>query len=30
MDIFAYAPDSAGAQAYRLLTMELLSKGFFQ
>lgn len=30
MDIFAYAADSAGAQAYRLLTMELLSKGFFQ
>jgi chromosome partitioning protein len=30
MDIFAYAPDSAGAQAYRMLTMELLSKGFFQ
>jgi chromosome partitioning protein len=30
MDIFAYAADSAGAQAYRMLTMELLSKGFFQ
>jgi chromosome partitioning protein len=30
MDIFAYAADSAGAHAYRLLTMELLSKGFFQ
>jgi chromosome partitioning protein len=30
MDIFTYAPDSTGAQAYRLLTMELLSKGFFQ
>jgi len=30
MDIFSYAPDSAGAHAYRLLTMELLSKGFFQ
>ncbi len=30
MDIFAYAPDSAGAHDYRLLTMELLSKGFFQ
>jgi len=30
MDIFAYAPDSPGAHAYRMLTMELLSKGFFQ
>lgn len=30
MDIFNYAPDSAGAHAYRMLTMELLSKGFFQ
>lgn len=30
MDIFAYAPESHGAQAYRMLTMELLSKGFFQ
>jgi len=30
MDIFAYAADSAGAHAYRMLTMELLSKGFFQ
>jgi chromosome partitioning protein len=30
MDIFAYAADSAGAHDYRLLTMELLSKGFFQ
>jgi chromosome partitioning protein len=30
MDIFSYSPDSAGAQAYRMLTMELLSKGFFQ
>ena len=30
MDIFAYSPDSAGAHAYRMLTMELLSKGFFQ
>lgn len=30
MDIFAYASDSPGAHAYRLLTMELLSKGFFQ
>lgn len=30
MDIFAYAGDSAGAHAYRMLTMELLSKGFFQ
>jgi chromosome partitioning protein len=30
MDIFAYAPDSAGAQDYRMLTMELLSKGFFR
>jgi cellulose biosynthesis protein BcsQ len=30
MDIFAYAADSAGAQVYRLLTMELLLKGFFQ
>ena len=30
MDIFAYAADSSGAHDYRLLTMELLSKGFFQ
>ncbi|MEW6676905.1 MAG: ParA family protein [Pseudomonadota bacterium] len=30
MDIFAYAAESAGAHDYRLLTMELLSKGFFQ
>jgi chromosome partitioning protein len=30
MDIFAYASDCAGAHDYRLLTMELLSKGFFQ
>lgn len=30
MDIFAYAADSPGAHDYRLLTMELLSKGFFQ
>jgi len=29
MDIFAYAADSPGAHDYRLLTMELLSKGFF-
>ena len=29
MDIFAYAAESAGAHDYRLLTMELLSKGFF-
>jgi len=29
MDIFAYASDSPGAQDYRLLTMELLAKGFF-
>jgi chromosome partitioning protein len=29
MDIFAYAADSHGAHDYRLLTMELLSKGFF-
>ncbi len=29
MDIFAYAGDSPGAHDYRLLTMELLSKGFF-
>lgn len=29
MDIFAYAGDSPGAQAYRLLTLELLEKGFF-
>lgn len=29
MDIFAYAGESAGAHDYRLLTMELLSKGFF-
>lgn len=30
MDIFAYAADSTGAHDYRVLTMELLSKGFFQ
>lgn len=30
MDIFAYASESPGAHDYRLLTMELLSKGFFQ
>lgn len=30
MDIFAYAADSAGAHDYRVLTMELLSKGFFE
>lgn len=30
MDIFAYAADSSGAHAYRMLTMELLAKGFFQ
>lgn len=30
LDIFAYSSDSAGAHDYRLLTMELLSKGFFQ
>lgn len=29
MDIFAYAGDCPGAQAYRLLTLELLDKGFF-
>ncbi len=29
MDIFAYASDSPGAQAYRLLTLELLEEGFF-
>ena len=29
MDIFAYASESPGAHDYRLLTMELLSKGFF-
>lgn len=29
MDIFAYASESTGAHDYRLLTMELLSKGFF-
>ena len=29
MDIFAYSADSPGARDYRLLTMELLSKGFF-
>ncbi len=29
MDIFAYSADSPGAHDYRLLTMELLSKGFF-
>lgn len=30
MDIFTYSADSPGAHDYRLLTMELLSKGFFQ
>ncbi|MEW5893463.1 MAG: ParA family protein [Pseudomonadota bacterium] len=30
MDIFAYAADSTGAHDYRVLTMELLSKGFFE
>lgn len=30
LDIFAYAPDSPGARDYRMLTMELLSKGFFR
>lgn len=30
MDIFSYASESHGAHDYRLLTMELLSKGFFQ
>jgi chromosome partitioning protein len=30
LDIFAYAPDSQGARDYRLLTMELLTKGFFR
>lgn len=30
MDIFSYDSDSPGAHDYRLLTMELLSKGFFQ
>ncbi len=30
MDIFAYSADSPGAHDYRLLTMELLSKGFFR
>ena len=30
MDIFAYSADSPGAHDYRLLTMELLSKNFFQ
>lgn len=30
MDIFAYAPDAPGAHDYRMLTMELLSKGFFR
>lgn len=30
MDIFAYAAESPGAHGYRLLTMELLQKGFFQ
>ena len=29
MDIFAYAADCPGAHDYRLLTMELLSMGFF-
>jgi chromosome partitioning protein len=29
MDIFAYADESKGAQDYRLLSMELLNKGFF-
>ncbi len=30
MDVFAYAAESSGARDYRLLTMELLSKGFFR
>lgn len=30
MDIFAYAADAPGAHDYRLLTMELFSKGFFE
>lgn len=30
LDILAFAGDSAGAQDYHRLTMELLSKGFFQ
>jgi chromosome partitioning protein len=30
MDIFTYSAESPGAHAYRLLTMELLQKGFFQ
>jgi chromosome partitioning protein len=30
MDIFAYDADATGAHDYRLLTMELLAKGFFQ
>lgn len=30
MDIFTYAADCAGARDYRHLTMELLSKGFFE
>jgi len=30
MDIFAYAAESPGTHDYRLLTMELLQKGFFQ
>ena len=29
MDVFAYAPDAPGAHDYRMLAMELLSKGFF-
>ncbi len=30
LDIFSYAADSPGAREYRLLTMELLDKGFFR
>ncbi len=30
MDIFAYAGESHGAHDYRMLTMELLQKGFFK
>jgi len=30
MDVFSYASESTGAHDYRLLTMELLSKGFFE
>ncbi len=29
-DIFAYAPESPGARAYRRLTTELIAKGFFR